>query len=161
MQGLPTHFLAGSGELTGLMRNHDWSASPLGPPDAWPQSLKTLVRFALETRFPMFLAWGEALTFLYNDAYSEILGKRHPAALGRPFQEIWSDIWEEVLPFIKRALEGESVYLENLPLTMYRKGYAEPTWFTFTYYPLRDDAGVIRGMSYVCMETTRHVLAEL
>jgi PAS domain S-box-containing protein len=160
MESSSSPFSAGSSELRALIRSHDWRESHLGEPANWPQSLKTLVGFALDSKFPMFLAWGEELTFLYNDAYSEILGKRHPWALGRPFQEIWSDIWDDIFPLIQRALAGESVFLENLPLTMYRKGYEEATWFTFTYSPVRDETGVVRGMSCTCIETTHQVRAE-
>ena len=35
--------LAGGGEMGALMRAHDWSSSPLGPPEGWPQSLRTAV----------------------------------------------------------------------------------------------------------------------
>lgn len=160
MQSSLPYFLEGSGHLKRLIGSYDWRLSPLGELQTWPQSLKTLTGFALDSKFPMFLAWGTELTFLYNDAYSEILGTRHPSALGKRFQEVWSDIWEDILPYIERALSGESVYLENLPLTMYRKGYEEVTWFTFTYSPVRDDTGVICGMSCTCIETTGQVLAE-
>ncbi|TCS38330.1 PAS domain S-box-containing protein [Paucimonas lemoignei] len=108
----------------------------------------------------MFLAWGKELCFLYNDAYVEILGAKHPWALGRRFQEIWSEIWQDLLPLIDKALAGEAVYHENLPLTMHRHGYDEPVWFTFSYSPVRDDNGTIAGMYCACVETTEQVLAE-
>ena len=82
-------FLAGGGEVGALMRVRDWSESPLGPPDQWPQSLRTVVGLLLNSKFPMFVAWGDELGFLYNDPYAEILGAKHPRALGRPFRDIW------------------------------------------------------------------------
>jgi signal transduction histidine kinase len=81
-------FLAGGGAVGALMRTHDWSSSPLGPPDSWPQSLRTVVSLLLQSRFPMFVAWGKDLGFLYNDAYAEILGSKHPHALGHRFYDI-------------------------------------------------------------------------
>ena len=36
-------FLSGGGEIGTLMRAHDWSATPLGPPELWQEGLKTLV----------------------------------------------------------------------------------------------------------------------
>src|SRR5689334_2059026 len=86
-------FLAGGGETGALMRSHDFLESPLGPPQYWPQSLKTVVTLLLQSQFPMFVAWGNDLGFLYNDPYAEILGAKHPRALGRPFHDIWSEIW--------------------------------------------------------------------
>ena len=71
-----------------LMLAHDWSTSPLGPPDGWPQSLRSVVGLLLGSKFPMFVAWGTELGFLYNDSYAEILGGKHPKALGERFSEI-------------------------------------------------------------------------
>jgi PAS domain S-box-containing protein len=114
----------------------------------------------LNSRQPMFIAWGPELTFLYNDAYAEILGNKHPAALGQPFQQVWSDIWDDIKPLIDRALGGEATWSENLLLTMERNGFPEDTWYTFSYSPIRDDGDRIAGMFCSCMETTAQVLAE-
>ena len=153
-------FLADGGEMGERMRAFDWSCSPLGPPESWPQALKTATGILLSSKFPMFLAWGPELRFLYNDAYIDVLGGKHPAALGHAFEDIWAEIWEDVGPLARRALAGEATYFENLPLTMTRKGYEEQTFFTFSYSPLRDDDGSAAGMFCVCTETTATVLAE-
>jgi PAS domain S-box-containing protein len=108
----------------------------------------------------MFVAWGDNLGFLYNDAYAEILGAKHPGALGRPFQEIWAEIWSDIKPLIDAALNGEATYSENLPLVMNRKGYDEQTWFTFSYSPVHGDDGRVTGMFCAVAETTRQVVAE-
>jgi PAS domain S-box-containing protein len=153
-------FLADGGEMGERMRAFDWSCSPLGPPADWPQALKTAAGILLSSKFPMFLAWGPELRFLYNDAYIDVLGGKHPAALGHAFEDIWAEIWDDVGPLARRALAGEATYFENLPLTMTRKGFEEQTWFTFSYSPLRDDEGAAAGMFCVCTETTATVLAE-
>jgi PAS domain S-box-containing protein len=153
-------FLAEGGEMGERMRAFDWSRSPLGPPQYWPQSLKTAVGILLSSKFPMFLAWGSELRFLYNDAYIDVLGGKHPAALGGAFEDIWAEIWRDVGPLVRRALAGEATYWDNLPLMMTRKGYAEQTWFTFSYSPLRGDGGEVEGMFCACVETTDTVLAE-
>ena len=126
-------FLSGGGQMGARMRTHDWSTSPLGEPGTWPQSLRALVRLILNARQPMFIAWGPELRFLYNDAYSELLGGKHPAALGHAFEDVWADIWADIEPIVRRALAGEATYWDNLPLTMTRKGYAEQTWLTFSF----------------------------
>jgi PAS domain S-box-containing protein len=142
------------------MRSQDWSGSPLGPPGTWPQSLRTVVSLLLQSRFPMFVAWGTELGFLYNDSYAEILGAKHPRALGKRFQEIWSEIWSDISPLIDAAMAGEASYREDLPLVMNRKGYDEQTWFTFSYSPVRDDDGHVAGMFCAVSETTQKVLGE-
>ena len=108
----------------------------------------------------MFVAWGKELGFLYNDPYAEILGAKHPRALGARFFDIWSEIWPDISPLIDAALAGEANYREDLPLVMNRKGYDEQTWFTFSYSPVRDESGAIVGMFCACTETTKRRQAE-
>jgi PAS domain S-box-containing protein len=157
----PARYLPhGGGEVGELIRTRDWSTSPLGAPDGWPRPLRTVVELLLQSRFPMFVAWGDELGFVYNDAYAEILGAKHPRALGRRFRDIWSEIWTDISPLIDAAMTGQAIYREDLPLVMNRKGFDEQTWFTFSYSPLRDDAGRIAGMFCAVSETTRRVLAE-
>ena len=142
------------------IRAHDWSRSPLGSPESWPASLRTVVELILDSGFPMFTAWGPELGFLYNDAYAKILGTKHPDALGRRFEDIWSEIWPDILPMVEAAMAGHATYFENLPLVMNRKGYDEKTWFTFSYSPVRDESGTVRGMFCACTETTDRVTTE-
>jgi hypothetical protein len=142
----PPMFLSGGGLMGARMRTHDWSESPLGPPGTWPLCLRATVSLMLRSRFPMFVAFGTELGYLYNDAYAEILGDKHPHALGRRFREIWSEIWPDIAPLVDTALSGEATWFENMPLTMRRHGYDEETWFTFSYSPLRDEADRVVGM---------------
>jgi len=156
---IPT-FLSEGGDAGALMRSLDWSHSPLGHPSEWPQSLRSVVAMMLGSKFPMFVAWGSELGFLYNDAYAVILGAKHPKAMGSRFEEIWREIWSDVGPLAHRALQGEATWLEDLPLTMNRKGFDEQTWFTFSYSPVRGDDGRIAGMFCAVAETTEKVIAE-
>ncbi|MCB5174706.1 PAS domain-containing sensor histidine kinase [Microvirga lenta] len=153
-------FLAGGGDMGARMRAHDWSTSPLGEPETWPQSLRTLVRLMLNAQQAMFIAWGPDLAFLYNDAYAPIFGAKHPGALGRPFAEVWSDIWEQIRPLVESTLAGEAVGYEDLLIPMERNGYREETYFTFSYTPVHDESGRVAGMFCAAMETTGKVLAE-
>ena len=153
-------FLAGGGAMGALVRAHDWSATPLGPPETWPQSLRTVVGLMLASRQAMFVAWGPDLTFLYNDGYAPIFGAKHPGALGRPFREVWSDIWPQVRPLVDRTLSGEALWHEDLLVPMERRGYREDAWFTFSYTPVCGDDGRIAGLFCAAIETTGHVLSK-
>ena len=143
-----------------MMRVHDWSTSSAGPPEGWPQSLRSAVGLMLANKHIMFVAWGPDLAFLYNDAYRPVFGQKHPWALGRPFREVWSEVWDEVEPLVKAALGGEATWSENLYLVLERNGYPEDCWFTFSYSPVRDEEGVIVGLFCAASETTDVVLAE-
>lgn len=150
----------GDSDMARRMRAHDWSTSPLGHPLRWPQSLRSVVNLMIESRHPMFVAWGPKLAFLYNDAYAPIFGAKHPKALGLPFRQVWSEIWDDIEPLIARALAGEPTWSENLHLVMERNGYPEDTWYTFSYSPARDETGAVAGLFCACTETTRAVRAD-
>ena len=156
---VPQHY--GSGEMAALIRTYDWSKTPLGPQDSWPQSLRTVVNILLTSRYQMWMAWGPELTFLCNDAYRPTLGIKHPHALGRPAQEVWAEIWSDIGPRIATVLEtGESTYEEGLLLFLERSGFPEETYHTFSYSPLSDDQGRISGMLCVVTEETERFIGE-
>ena len=158
-ESMAADFLAGGGEMGALMRALDWSKTPLGPPEGWPQSLRTAISILLNSRYPMFLAWGPQLAFIYNDGYRPIFGDKHPDALGQPFARVWSEIWSDISPLVERALAGEPTFSEDLLLFMERRGYPEEVYFTFSYSPIRDETGGVGGMFCACTETTGEVLS--
>ncbi|WAC74805.1 ATP-binding protein [Roseateles sp. SL47] len=151
-------FPAGSPLAHALLRQTDWASTPLGPPGQWPQPLTSAVAMVMDSVLPMWLAWGPELTMVYNEAYVEMLGGKHPAAMGAPLEKVWSEVWPEVSDLITSALNGRAVYCEDLPLMANRKGQEEPAWFTFSYTPLRDEAGEIQGLICTVWETTQKVL---
>jgi len=153
-------FLKGGGEMGERMRALPWRDTRLGEPAGWPRSLGAVVGLMLNSKFPMFLLWTEQHVCLYNDGYVPLLGARHPAALARPFIEVWPEIWSEIGPLIDGAYAGQSTFFDSMPLRLMRHGFDEEAWFTFSYSPIRDDDGVIRGMFCACHETTAHVRAE-
>ena len=101
-------FLTGGGEMAAMIRAHDWSSSPLGPIEHWPQSLRSIVSLMLASEFAMCLAWGPELGFLYNDHYARILHDKHPAALGDRLPDIWAELWPDISPLVDKALAGRS-----------------------------------------------------
>ncbi|MEZ0357393.1 SpoIIE family protein phosphatase [Mycobacterium sp. SA01] len=140
----------------------DWASTPLGPSADWPQSLRTAVSIVLSSRFSMWMAWGADLTFFCNDAYRrDTLGRKYPWALGRPLSEVWAEIWDDIGPRIDRVLAtGEATWDEALMLFLERSGYPEETYHTFSYSPLRDDAGHVVGVLCVVSEDTDRVIGE-
>jgi signal transduction histidine kinase len=155
-------FVRGGGALGQLVRDFDWAKTPLGAIDSWPQSLKTVVRVLLASRFAMWMSWGPELTFLYNDDYARMtLGKKHPWALGKPSREVWKEIWGDIGPRIHRVLEtGEATWDEALLLFLERSGYREETYHTFSYSPLSGDDGSVAGHLCVVTEETDRVIGE-
>ncbi|MET0508758.1 MAG: PAS domain-containing protein, partial [Burkholderiaceae bacterium] len=153
-------FLQGGGQAGVLISGFDWASTPLGPIETWPPSLRNAVGLILATGHAMCVAWGPERTLLYNDAYAPFLGARHPRAIGGRFSEVWSDIWSEIWPLVDRVFGGETVSFDDYPLLMTRNGYPERTWWSFSYSPLRDEAGVVVGLLNVTSDATPRVLAE-
>jgi signal transduction histidine kinase/CheY-like chemotaxis protein len=144
-----------------LLEDMDWTATPLGPPQQWPQSLRIAVSICLNSRFPMFVWWGPSLVNIYNDAYIPVLGKRHPRAFGRPAMDSWIDVWDVLGPQAEAVMrQGRATWNERVLLQMERNGYPEDTWFTWSYSPIHDDQGGIGGLFCACHEETAVVLAE-
>jgi signal transduction histidine kinase/ActR/RegA family two-component response regulator len=152
---------AGDGEMAASVRAFDWSSTPLGPMDGWPQSFRVAVDICLNSRFPMFVWWGPQLINIYNDAYVPMLGKRHPRALGRPARESWNDIWAVIGPQADAVMKRRmSTWNERVKLVMERNGFAEDTWFTWSYSPIIDEHGNVGGLFCAVTEETQRVRAE-
>src|SRR6185312_14123517 len=143
-----TGFLSGGSEMGRRIRAFDWSTHPLGEPAAWPQSLKTAVGIILSSQHPMWIGWGPQISFLYNDAYLQVLGlDKHPWALGRPAAEVWSEIWDVCGPLAQRVFDnGQASFLDDVQLFMRRGGFLEETWYSFSYSPIRDESGKVAGL---------------
>ena len=154
-------FLNGGGVMGALTRSHDWGRTVLGPPDTWPESLRTTVRLILNSRQPMFVWWGPDLLQFYNDAYSATMGpERHPSALGALGQECWAEIWDIIGPQIEYVMAGKgSTWDEDRLVPVTRNGAREDVWWTYGYSPIEDDEGV-RGVLVVCKDVTSEHLAK-
>src|SRR5690348_797451 len=153
-------FLEGGGELGELVRNYDWSGTPVGDIDSWPPSLRTTVGIILHSGFPMFLWWGDEMTQFYNDAYRPSLGEngKHPIALGQTAKECWPEIWDIIYPLILQVkTTGESFFLEDQLVPIFRNGKIEDVYWTFSYSAVHDEIGEICGVLVVCHETTKQV----
>jgi hypothetical protein len=155
------NFLSGGGEMGEFTRNYDWSSTPVGPPEQWPQSLRTIVSTILRSKFPMFLWWGKDLIQFYNDAYRPSMGNdgKHPEALGAKGIDTWSEIWPVIYPLIQKVLEGgDSTWMEDQLIPIYRNGTLENVYWTFSYSAVLDDFGNIGGVLVTCTETTNAVV---
>ncbi|HWF38554.1 MAG TPA: response regulator [Candidatus Acidoferrales bacterium] len=153
--------IGGGGEVGALMRSMDWSKTPVGRVENWPQSLKTAVGICLSSRFDLLIWWGPELVMLYNDAYRRTLASKHPAALGRPGREIWHEIWDIIGPMLEKVVTtGEATWSDDLLLLLERHGYPEETYHTFSYTPIRDESGGVGGVFTPVTETTEQVIGE-
>jgi PAS domain S-box-containing protein len=158
----PLHFLPDKGEMATLIRQKDWSETPVGPPATWPQSLRTLVHMMLNSRFPMFIFWGAELITFYNDAFRPSLGNngKHPASLGQRAEESWAESWPVIGPMMHNIMAGgEAVWVEDQKLPIYREGQMGYAYWTYSFSSVLNDEGAVGGVLVTCSETTEQVLA--
>ncbi|WPP53529.1 ATP-binding protein [Catalinimonas niigatensis] len=151
----------GGGEMGALIRAYSWYDHPMGDPEGWPQSLKIGIRMILDSGYPMFIWWSDELYMFHNDAYLPALGKKHPEALGAKAPEMWSEIWDQIGQVTENILrQGQQFNAEDLLLLLDRKGFAEETYWTFSYSPMPHDDGSVGGVFCACSEVSKKVIGQ-
>jgi hypothetical protein len=148
-------WLVGGGEMARLIREKDWSRTPLGPIEEWPQSLRTSVSICLASSFPISISWGPQRTQIYNDGFLPICGDKHPESMGQDFKECWASAWPVVADSFDNATAGRTDLVLNSRMFLDRHGYLEETFFTFTFSPIRDESGGVGGLFEPVTELTQ------
>ncbi|MDZ5458067.1 response regulator [Azohydromonas lata] len=149
-----------AGEMAQRVRVHDWASTPLGPIEHWPANLRTTVQLVLEHPFACIVLWGPRLIQIYNDAYRDLTGVKHPQGLGQPTRECWPEVWHINEPIFERVWRGESSVFEDALYPLARSGVLKNVWFSLTYSPVRDGAGRVVAVFVTVIETTRRLRAE-
>jgi diguanylate cyclase (GGDEF)-like protein len=155
-----TEYFVGNSQMHPIMRDFDWSAFYLGSPETWPASLRTMVIFMLDSKFPMCMALGPELRMIYNDAYIYMLEQKHPAAFGARLSDVWAEIWPQLEPIMHQVMNGNSSFQQNVPMDIIRNSYRGRSWVTFSASPVRDDQDNVVGIMCICNETTNQMLAQ-
>lgn len=153
-------WLSGGGEISDIIRAKDWSVTPLGPIELWPQSLRTSVSLCLASNFPINIIWGPEAIQIYNLGYKVLCGGAHPRAIGESYRVTWESAWPAIGEPFERALLGETTFLENQRMFLLRNGYIEETFFTFSLSPIRDETGKVVGIFHPVTETTPAMLSQ-
>jgi PAS domain S-box-containing protein len=157
LSSLPS-FLENGGNLGRLIAARDWTDS-LGPIETWPDSLRTAVGLLIHSPVPIVLLWGEDGIMIYNDAYSEFAGDRHPTLLGSKVREGWAEIADFNDNVMKVGLAGGTLSYKDQQLTLYRASRPETAWLDLFYSPVFAENGRPGGVIAVVIETTDRVMA--
>jgi PAS domain S-box-containing protein len=154
------YFLADGGEMGELIRAKDWSKTPIGDPESWPQSLRTMVSVILNNPFGMYIAWGDDFTQIYNSNCSPIFGSiMHPHALGNSAKETFSEVWDIIKPMFDEVMKGNALRFPDYKITLNRNGFDEDFYFDFSYSPIKKENGEVGGILSTFIETTEKVKA--
>jgi PAS domain S-box-containing protein len=153
---------AGNGEMAALMRAFDWSTTPLGLLEQWPQALRICVQIVLGSGYPMSICWGPHYVMLYNDAYVPAMGAKHPSGLGHSCRVVFPEAWGFMGPMHERIMSRgqETSFLTSQLVPLNRNNYLEECYFAFSYSPIPDDDGHVGGILGTGLETTEQVLED-
>ncbi|KAK9717627.1 hypothetical protein K7432_006063 [Basidiobolus ranarum] len=152
--------LSGGGAMGEYLRNYNWKDTCLGPISQWPQSLLTAVSICLTSSFPMSLWWGPKFILIYNDAYRVVAGKKHPWLFGKEGAVGWNELWPGLELLAQCGMRGENCYLKDDLLLMFRNGYTEETYYTWSYIPIKQEDGSVGGLLNPSTESTNQVISE-
>jgi PAS domain S-box-containing protein len=145
---------AGNVSLEEAIHVIDWSATDLGHPATWPQSLRSIVALIFASGKPMFVVWGPSRTLLYNDAYAPLLGSKHPSALGQPFFSVWPNAQNELSPLFDRLFGRTVVDLDDISISFDREEGSPAAHFALSYTPIRGHGTQVVGLLCIHSETT-------
>jgi PAS domain S-box-containing protein len=147
--------------MSALIRGHDWAATPLGPIEGWPSSLRFALDLLEHSSFPTAIYWGPDLRLIYNEARAPIFGSRHPEVLGLPGAEAWGEMWAfKGPPLIETLQSGEGRFVRGHVLPAKADGTPEESYWNYSLVPLLDDDGSVGGVLSQSNDVTRPVLAE-
>ncbi len=141
----------------------DWSGTPLGPIDSWPQSLRTAVDMALDAPVAAAVAWGAGHVLIYNDRYRALCQSQHPQVLGQSFRVCWAA--EPSAPAVteafERALSGQAACVEDQRVVFDHQGPLEEARVTFSFTPIRDQGGQVGGVLHWITDAVQPEIAAL
>lgn len=123
----------------------DWSQTKLGPKSRWSRLLKNLFSIALHSDEPVCIAWGNELTALYNQAFSELIDRRN-ARPGQPLDELLAPLWPSIAEAVKSAREGKAMKTEGLSFTVLRPDTNRTGKFSFDCVPIENTHRHIAGL---------------
>ena len=149
-----------SSDLRREVAEYDWASTALGRREDWPSSLKAIVTLMMDSVEPMVLWWGDESIQIYNDAYApRVIKRAGDSALGLPALTSWKHGWESVRPLVRLVLDGgpSTVYRDFL-YPIEHDGVVEDTFWTYSFTPVRDDAGHVIGVLLLSEDTTHRNL---
>ncbi|RZK76734.1 MAG: response regulator [Pedobacter sp.] len=79
--------------------------------------------------------------------------------MGMNFRVCWESALEVVGDKFTLAQQGEGTYIKDQQMFLYRYGYLEEAFMTFSFAPIRDESGNVGGIFHPITETTDKTLS--
>jgi len=138
--------ITGASEMAGRIRAHDWSQTPLGPIEEWPEALLVTANLMLHSPFPTILSWGPEMAFLYNDAAIPTLTVKHPSALGGLYRDVFREAWDRVGADLEACFyQGETAVRDSMFIPILINGVLEDHYWSYSLIPVYEN-GKIAGV---------------
>ncbi len=156
-----TDWLKGGGECGELIRSKDWHKSLAGPIEGWSIEMRATVANIVNSPVAKVLMWGAHHVMIYNDAYREIAGDRHPMALGTPVAAAFPEVWDWNRAIIETVTRGETVSHHDQPIVFNRAKGPETLYLDLFYTPVYDADGAVGGVMCTIVDNSARVSAEI
>lgn len=148
----------GDGAVAALIRERDWSSTPLGPIETWPSPLRTALGICLHSTTPVAVYWGSELITIYNDVCARFIGDNHPRSLGLPARVLYGDTWSTVGPLFINAYErGVPMASRNQRIPLKHDGQYAEVRHDFSVNPIHGENGEVAGVIVLAFDITEHV----
>lgn len=138
----------------------DWSKTPLGPMQTWPEPVRTCMRLMLASTTPIAMLVGPQGILLFNDGYAQFAGPRYEKLIGKPAVEAWPEIADFNRDNLRRLQGGETFRYDAINLKLDRTGELSDVWLDLDYTPIIDDRGEALGGFALVTDVTERILAE-
>lgn len=148
-------FLSGNNEMGRMIRKKDWNNTPLGNPELWPASLRTMVSVILNNPLAMYIAWGKEYTQIYNDGFQQLLAtSKRTGALGASAEITFADTWDTIKPKLEKVMEGDSIHETDVIVPLVDNGFTHKCYFDLACSPIKNEEGNAGGILVTVIEIT-------
>lgn len=142
-------------------RSVEWEHTPLGSIDYWPADLRTMSNLIMGSPHPAAMYWGPEFIAIYNEAYIEMAGKKHPQLMGMSYTDAWAEIWDALKPTFDAAWNhGHATMKHDDRLFLVRNGFIEETFFNWSIVPLVGGDGSVVALYNPAFENTKRKVNE-
>ena len=138
-----------------LIKETDWSSSPLGSRERWPQNLVTTLDICLTSPAFMMVFWGPDHLLFCNDTGKRVFKGKHRSTLGKPAKEVWPDSWNELEPIFREIMKsGTPIKMTNQSLPFPVPHIQNLQW-DYSFTPIHDEnSKEVAGIVFSATEYT-------
>lgn len=124
----------------------NWSVTNLGERALWPHALRLATDILLAAPCPMLLVWGERRVAVFNAAYAELCGPRHPSAPGGNIPAVLPPPMAAAPDAFVRAGRGEHLHMAHQCLAMPGQDGPFQLECDLQLTPITDEHGQVAGV---------------